>query len=134
MSFLQMVFLPSTFVAAIISMNFFSFDSNPPKVSGYIWVFFVVALALTASVIAIYFLWKKRVQAKEDKAEAKQLEQKEQWLAARGDAGSEPSVAPGDDSYDERGRRRRRKRRRSKPSKPIDGEDAALGKVRTREK
>ncbi|KEF60842.1 uncharacterized protein A1O9_02404 [Exophiala aquamarina CBS 119918] len=134
MSFLQMVFLPSTFVAAIISMNFFSFDENPPKVSGYIWIFFVVALALTASVIAIYFLWKKRSQAKEDKAETRQLKQKEEWLAARGDAGSEPSDAPGDDSYDERGHGKRRKRRRPKVSKHIDGEDGTLGNVHTREK
>lgn len=140
MSFLQMVFLPSTFVAAIISMNFFSFDENPPKVSGYIWIFFVVALVLTAAVIATYFLFKTNRQRKEDRAEAKQLKQREEWMSARGEAGSEASDAPGggDDSYDERGHRKRRRRRRTK-AKPLDVDVAALGgaaatRTSTREK
>lgn len=130
-----MVFLPSTFVAAIVSMNFFSFDSDPPKVSGYIWIFFVVALVLTASVIATYFLWKKQSQRKEDAAEAKQLKQKEEWMAQRGEAGSDTSDGP-DDSYDERGGHgRKRRRRRARPkSKPMDAEDVTLGASRTREK
>lgn len=114
-------------------MNFFSFDSNPPKVSGYIWIFFLVALVLTAGVIATYFLWKKRNQMKKDAAEAKQLKLKEEWMAQRGEAGSEASDGPGDDSYDERGHRKRRRRKRAK-SKPMDAEDVTLGATRTREK
>ena len=64
MSFLQMIFLPATFVAAIVSMNFFDLTTSPPKVSSYIWVFWVVALALTALVMAVYFFWKWKTREK----------------------------------------------------------------------
>ena len=132
MSFLQMVFLPSTFVAAIVSMNFFSFDSSPPKVSGYIWIFFVVALALTGITIGIYFWWKRHKKKTDEKEQEKNLQERKQLFEMREEAGSDPSDGSGDDVSGRTGRRKHRRRR--KRSKPVDAEVSNLGGPAPREK
>ncbi|KAJ9610819.1 hypothetical protein H2200_005596 [Cladophialophora chaetospira] len=122
MSFLQMIFLPATFVAAIVSMNFFDLTQNPPKVSSYIWVFVVIALSLTALVLAIYFFWKWRTREKirEEQAESKR---KEKMMGYDGSGFEESGYGTGSDG--EGGKRRRRKRR--KRGKLDDSEDESGG-------
>ncbi|KIV79956.1 hypothetical protein PV11_07495 [Exophiala sideris] len=116
MSFLQMTFLPATFVAAIVSTNFFELSNNPPTVSKYFWIFWVVAIGLTVLTLGIYFLWKrqKKAEAKRQEQEAEQRKKEIGW--EEGDSSSS-------DDTDADGRRRRRRRRRTKTS----ADDAELG-------
>lgn len=115
MSFLQMVFLPATFVAAIVSMNFFDLTASPPTVSGYIWIFVVVALLLTGFVLGLYFFWKWRSQVKIDQEE-KEAKRRERmgaaWQAWEGVYVGEDGSGSGDDKGGRKKRRRRRKSRR----------------------
>ncbi|OQU95634.1 hypothetical protein CLAIMM_01816 [Cladophialophora immunda] len=118
MSFLQMIFLPATFVAAIVSMNFFDLTTSPPRVSSYIWIFWLVSLGLTAVVLAIYFFWrwKGKVKAAEERKEARRREKMLGWEEGGGDqspydtgTGSDPDSDGG-----EGGRKGRKSRRRSR--------------------
>ncbi|OAG41056.1 hypothetical protein AYO21_04669 [Fonsecaea monophora] len=111
MSFLQMVFLPATFVAAIVSMNFFDLTTSPPRVSGYIWIFWLVSLGLTALVLIIYFFWrwKGKVKAADERREARLREKMLGWEEG---GGGEPSAADSDGGEGGRKRGKRRSRRR----------------------
>jgi hypothetical protein len=109
-----MIFLPATFVAAIVSMNFFDLTTSPPKVSSYIWIFWLVALGLTAVVLAVYFFWKWKTKMKMDE-EKKEIERRERevgwWGAPGGDGAVNSGYGSGSDA--ESGRKKRRRRRRS---------------------
>ncbi|KAK5464663.1 hypothetical protein LTS15_001225 [Exophiala xenobiotica] len=107
MQFLQMTFLPATFVAAIVSTNFFDLTANPPTVSSYIWVFWLVAIVLTVLTLGIYFFWKWR-----KKEETKRKEQEAE--ARKNEVGWEEGgfEMDSDEEDDDSGRRRRRRRRR----------------------
>lgn len=51
------VFLPATFLATFFSMSMFDWDANnssSPKVSKYIWVYWVIAIPMT---VVVMFLW-----------------------------------------------------------------------------
>ena len=59
---LTMVFLPGTAVASFFSITMFNWNANPGQgvVSGYLWVYFVLAVPLTAIVLAIWWISTKR--------------------------------------------------------------------------
>ncbi len=59
---LTMVFLPGTAVASFFSITMFNWNANPGQgvVNGYIWVYFVLAVPLTAIVLAIWWICTKR--------------------------------------------------------------------------
>ena len=62
---LTLVFLPPTFICAIFSMSFFSFDRDLGwAVSGQFWVYWVCALPMTALTSVIYFYWQKNLYSK----------------------------------------------------------------------
>lgn len=74
MSFLQMTFLPATAVAAIFSMNVFDWTKNPPTVYPSFWIFWLVAIILTAVVLLVYFGVKRYDKLKEEQEKAEENE------------------------------------------------------------
>lgn len=64
-SIVTLTFLPATFVSTLFSMSFFNYDQERErwKMSGWIWVYFVIAVPLTALTIAAWIwgakLWKQ---------------------------------------------------------------------------
>ncbi|KIW93875.1 uncharacterized protein Z519_05190 [Cladophialophora bantiana CBS 173.52] len=124
MSFLQMAFLPATFVAAIVSMNFFGLTTSPPRVSGYGWIFWVISLGLTALVLGLYFFWRwrGRVKAQEEQAEARRCEMVLSFEEGGGGGGeSGYGTGTGTASEDEEGGGRRKKRRRRRSRRGREG-------------
>lgn len=61
-SIVTLTFLPATFVSTLFSMSFFNYDgeSGRWKMSGWIWVYFVIAVPLTALTIAAW-IWGARI-------------------------------------------------------------------------
>ena len=61
-SIVTLTFLPATFVSTLFSMSFFNFDQELGswKMSGWIWVYFVIAVPLTVMTIAVW-VWGARV-------------------------------------------------------------------------
>ena len=108
MQFLQMTFLPATFVAAIVSTNFFDLTASPPTVSSYIWIFWLVAIALTVLTLGIYFFWewRKKEENKRKEQEAEARKNEVGWE----EGGFEMDT---DEEDDDSGRRRRGRRRRT---------------------
>lgn len=64
-SILGLVFLPGTFISAVFSMSFFNFtpgtgDQNGSwNVSEKFWLYWVVAIPVTALTIAVWWTWQK---------------------------------------------------------------------------
>jgi len=64
-SIVTLTFLPATFVSTLFSMSFFNYDQELRrwKMSGWIWVYFVIAVPLTALTIAAWIwgakLWRR---------------------------------------------------------------------------
>src|SRR4051794_2668467 len=55
-----LIFLPGTFTATLFSTTFFNFQHTVPDsriVSGWIWLYFVVTVGLTVSVIVAWVGW-----------------------------------------------------------------------------
>ncbi|CAD0107276.1 unnamed protein product, partial [Aureobasidium uvarum] len=58
-----MVFLPATFVSALLGMNFFNF--NPDEHGGHmtyshdLWIYFVISIVLTLSLFALWWVWQR---------------------------------------------------------------------------
>ncbi|KAI4748412.1 hypothetical protein E4T50_01290 [Aureobasidium sp. EXF-12298] len=56
-----MLFLPATFVSALLGMNFFNF--NPDEHGGHmtyshdLWIYFVVSVVLTLGLFALWWVW-----------------------------------------------------------------------------
>lgn len=60
-SIVTMTFLPATAVAAICSMNVFDWQQpNGVVVSPHFWIFWVVSILLTALVLTVFVVWKRR--------------------------------------------------------------------------
>ncbi|KAF2458657.1 hypothetical protein BDY21DRAFT_340956 [Lineolata rhizophorae] len=68
---LTMLFLPATFVSALFSTTFFTFESNedgvPPKwfVSDKLWIYFIVSCPLTVVVLAFWSIWHRSLSSKQ---------------------------------------------------------------------
>jgi Mg2+ and Co2+ transporter CorA len=73
-SVLGLFFLPATFVSAVFSMSFFNY--TPPssngqgewRVSGELWVYWVVAIPVTAVTVALWWWWQRCIARLGDKA------------------------------------------------------------------
>lgn len=61
-SIITLTFLPATFVSTLFSMSFFNYDQQTRhwKMSGWIWVYFVIAVPLTALTIAAW-IWGAKI-------------------------------------------------------------------------
>lgn len=66
-AWVTMAFLPATFVSSFFGMNFFNGQQARPYFDGSaknVWVFFVVALPISAVVLFIFWRWDKESQGK----------------------------------------------------------------------
>lgn len=61
---LTMVFLPGTAVASFFSMGFFNWsgDGGSGLTSQWLWIFFVVAVPMSAMVLLIWWVWTRRTE------------------------------------------------------------------------
>jgi flagellar biosynthesis/type III secretory pathway M-ring protein FliF/YscJ len=115
-----MTFLPATAVAAICSMNVFDWQQpDRVRVSPHFWIFWVVAIILTALVLGIFLIWKRRlhVKARRQKRDAEEEKAKEQ------EDGDEDAI-PDEPRY---GASKKRpdsmtKKRPNRPNRPDDDE------------
>ncbi|KAH7069872.1 hypothetical protein BKA63DRAFT_396555, partial [Paraphoma chrysanthemicola] len=66
-----MAFLPATFVSSFFGMNFFNGIAGPvpfDAASRNVWIFFLVALPVSAVVLVVFFWWDKNAE-KNDQAD-----------------------------------------------------------------
>jgi uncharacterized membrane protein YcjF (UPF0283 family) len=76
-SIVTMTFLPATAVAAICSMSVFDWQrKDRVGVSPHFWIFWVVAITLTALVLGIFLIWKRRLHKKARQRERDEEEEK----------------------------------------------------------
>jgi Mg2+ and Co2+ transporter CorA len=64
-AWVTMAFLPATFVTSFFGMNFFDGVSGKPVFDGTsrnIWVFFVIALPISAMVLVIFWWWDRKTR------------------------------------------------------------------------
>ncbi|KAI4774967.1 hypothetical protein E4T52_10080 [Aureobasidium sp. EXF-3400] len=70
-----LTFLPATFVTALLGMNFFSIDERKPggrlTSTKDVWIYFVIAVPLTALVLCVWWWWQRR--------EAKKARNQNEW-------------------------------------------------------
>ncbi|AEO69054.1 uncharacterized protein THITE_2054178, partial [Thermothielavioides terrestris NRRL 8126] len=67
-AFLTMFFLPATFIASLFSMSFFNWNAHDGErvVSPYLWIYPVLAIAITAVVVGCWFCFMRRRRALSD--------------------------------------------------------------------
>ncbi|KAK4448451.1 hypothetical protein QBC34DRAFT_407440 [Podospora aff. communis PSN243] len=59
-AFLTLAFLPATFISALFSMSFFDFDPDMGwSVSANIWIYFAIAVPVTAITVSAWFFWQR---------------------------------------------------------------------------
>jgi len=71
---LTIVFLPGTFVASLFSTDMFDWNTENgsiPKVSKYIWIYWVVTVPLTLLVMITWAVWSKKDFAKRRREDGK---------------------------------------------------------------
>jgi protein-S-isoprenylcysteine O-methyltransferase Ste14 len=71
-----MLFLPATFVSALLGMNFFNF--NPDEHGGHmtyshdLWIYFLVSVVLTLGLFALWWVWQTLRRKKMASSKAKE--------------------------------------------------------------
>ncbi|KAI4911271.1 uncharacterized protein J4E92_010327 [Alternaria infectoria] len=76
-AWITMAFLPATFVSSFFGMNFFSGKAGYPPFdegSKNVWIFFLVALPITALVLGGFWYW-NRQEKKKDEGKLKSVEE-----------------------------------------------------------
>jgi membrane protein implicated in regulation of membrane protease activity len=63
---ITMIFLPGTFISAILSTTFFDYAETGLRVSGKWWVLLAVTIPLTIVVFVVWLLWLRFRRSKED--------------------------------------------------------------------
>lgn len=63
---MTMLFLPGTFVSAIFSMVFFTFNgtNSTIDVSPWVWLYVAVTVPLTVLVFGLYLYWRRRRESR----------------------------------------------------------------------
>ena len=98
-SIVTMTFLPATAVAAICSMGVFDWQQpDKVRVSPHFWIFWVVAITLTAIVLGIFLIWKRRLHQR-----ARERERDEE--AKKAEDSDDDSAIPDEPKYGISGRR-----------------------------
>ncbi len=83
--------LPATAVAAICSMNVFDWQQEDKvHVSRHFWIFWVVAISLTALVLRVFLIWKRRLHKRAEKQEREDEEEKVKQEGDRDDDSAIP--------------------------------------------
>jgi hypothetical protein len=70
-SFLGAIFLPGAYLASIFSMTFFDFqNSGGAVVSTKFWIYWVCSIPLTVGIVAFWYVYEKRREARFEKEDA----------------------------------------------------------------
>jgi hypothetical protein len=66
-SLLGAIFFPGAYIASVFSMTFFDFHAQPgEQVSGRFWIYWVVTIPVTIAIVAIWYVWEKKRDARYD--------------------------------------------------------------------
>jgi flagellar biosynthesis/type III secretory pathway M-ring protein FliF/YscJ len=117
-SIVTMTFLPATAVAAVCSMGVFDWQ-QPDKVhvSPHFWIFWVVAIILTAIVLGVFLIWKRGLRKKARLREQDEEDEK----AKRDEDDEEDSEIPDEPKYG--ASRPQQDRKREKKDRRMDDEE-----------
>lgn len=63
-SLLGAIFFPPVYLASVFSMTFFNFQNEGPEVSNHFWIYFAVTIPCTVVIVAIWYVWEKKLEAK----------------------------------------------------------------------
>jgi hypothetical protein len=69
-SLLGAIFFPGAYLASVFSMTFFNFQEGASTVSNQFWIYWAVTLPVTGIIVAIWYLWEKRREARYDREDA----------------------------------------------------------------
>lgn len=69
-SLLGAIFLPGAYIAAVLSMDFFNFKESGTMVATSFWVYWVITIPITGSIVAFWYIYEKRREATYDKEDA----------------------------------------------------------------
>jgi len=67
------VFLPGAYLASVFSMTFFNFQNtgtDQPAVAKSFWIYWAVDVPVTILIVAGWYVWEKRREAKYDREDA----------------------------------------------------------------
>lgn len=66
-SLLGAIFFPGAYLASVFSMTFFNFQNGESAVSNQFWIYWAVTIPITAVIVAVWYVWEKRREARYDK-------------------------------------------------------------------
>jgi hypothetical protein len=67
-SLLGAIFFPGAYLASVFSMTFFNFqNSDGPSLSKEFWIYWAFTIPITVVIVAIWYVWEKRREAKYNK-------------------------------------------------------------------
>ena len=66
-SLLGAIFFPGVYLASVFSMDFFNFQSEGLSISNWFWIYWVVTLPTTAIIVALWYAWERRREARYDR-------------------------------------------------------------------
>ena len=66
-SLLGAIFFPGVYLASVFSMDFFNFQSGGLAISNWFWIYWVVTLPTTAIIVALWYVWERRREARYDR-------------------------------------------------------------------
>jgi len=66
-SLLGVIFFPGAYLASVFSMTFFNFQDGASTVSEQFWIYWAVTIPITIFIVAVWYVWEKRREAKYDK-------------------------------------------------------------------
>jgi hypothetical protein len=69
-SLIGAVFLPGAYLASVFSMTFFNFQGQGPAVNSSFWIYWAIDIPLTVVIVAGWYVWEKRREAKYDREDA----------------------------------------------------------------
>jgi hypothetical protein len=69
-SLIGAVFLPGAYLASVFSMTFFNFQGTGPAVTSSFWIYWAVDIPITIIIVAVWYVWEKRREAKYDREDA----------------------------------------------------------------
>jgi hypothetical protein len=74
---LTLVFLPATFLSAVFSMSFFSYEAGEEwKMSSSIWIYFAWAIPVTLLTTGLWFWWQKSLSSAIEGTDGKEFNEK----------------------------------------------------------
>ena len=63
-SLIGAVFLPGAYLASVFSMTFFNFQGDGKPVTTSFWIYWAVDIPLTVTIVAFWYFWEKRREAR----------------------------------------------------------------------